>query len=80
MVAPVTPTRAVVTAAESLLPDCSSDELSALANVNPRTARRLLAAAKGGDDIPAARGVAAALHDRLSLALALLEPFKREPL
>lgn len=73
----MTPTRAVVTAAEALLPHCEADELAALANVNPRTARRLLAAAKGGDDIPAARGVAAALHDRLTAALLYLEPFKR---
>jgi hypothetical protein len=73
----MTPTRAVVTAANALLPNCEADELSALANVNPRTARRLLAAAKGGDDIPAARGVAAALHDRLTVALGFLEPFKR---
>jgi hypothetical protein len=73
----MTPTRAVVTAAEALLPGVNTEELSAMARVNPRTARRLLAAAKGGDDIPSARGVAAALHDRLTAALVYLEPFKR---
>ena len=73
----MTPTRAVLTAAEALLPGVNGEELSAMARINPRTARRLLAAAKGGDDIPAARGVAAALHDRLCAALLYLEPFKR---
>jgi hypothetical protein len=74
----MTPTRAVVTAAEALLPGVNGEELSALARINPRTARRLLAAAKLGDDMPAARGVAAALYDQLSAALVYLQPFKRE--
>jgi hypothetical protein len=72
------PTRAVALAAYVLFPECTGLELGAVAGVNPRTARRVLAAANRGEEVAAARGVAAAMHERLTAALAYLEPFKGE--
>jgi hypothetical protein len=51
--------------------------MSQFAEINPRTLTRIFAAARDGQDYPAARGVIAALRERLTAVLADLEPWAR---
>jgi hypothetical protein len=51
--------------------------MSQFADVNLRTLTRIHAAAREGEDYPAARGVIAALHERLVATLHDLEPARR---
>jgi hypothetical protein len=51
--------------------------MSQFADINPRTLTRIQAAALVGQDYPAARGVIAALHERLVATLHDLEPARR---
>jgi hypothetical protein len=48
-----------------------------LADVNPRTLTRIHAAAREGRDYAAARGVLAALHEKLAPIVAELKPWAR---
>ena len=48
-----------------------------LAGVNPRTMLRVSTAANEGRDYPAARGVLAALHEKLAPIVAELRPWSR---
>jgi hypothetical protein len=49
--------------------------MSQFADINLRTLTRILTAAEDGQDYPAARGVIAALKERLAAVLADLEPY-----
>lgn len=51
--------------------------MSEFAGVNPRTLARIYAAAREGQEYPAARGVIAALREELTTALDDLEPWAR---
>jgi len=51
--------------------------MSQFADINLRTLTRILTAAEGGEDYPAARGVLAALHDQLAALAHDLEPWAR---
>jgi hypothetical protein len=51
--------------------------LSHFADINPRTLRRIHAAAACGEDYPAARGVIGALDEALAAAAADLQPWVR---
>jgi hypothetical protein len=48
--------------------------MSQFTDINLRTLKRICAAAREGQDCPAARGIIAALHERLTAVLADLEP------
>jgi hypothetical protein len=48
-----------------------------LTGVNPRTLARVHTAARAGRDYPAARGVLAALHDKLAPLVTQLQPWAR---
>jgi hypothetical protein len=46
--------------------------MSEFADINVRTLQRIYAAARAGEDYPAARGVVTALRERLTAVLAVL--------
>lgn len=54
------------------------EPLARLTGVHGRTLRRIKAAAAEGKDYPGARGVLAALHERLALVVKALEPYRRD--
>lgn len=51
--------------------------LARLTETNERTVRRVRQAAREGREYPGARGLLAALHERLAAILNALEPFAR---
>jgi hypothetical protein len=51
--------------------------IARLAGVNPRTMHRIASAVAEGRDYPAARGVLAALYDKLAPVVAELKPWSR---
>ena len=74
----------VVSFAKRLWGDEWLDPMIRFTGVNQRTLQRIYAASRARQDYPAARGVIAALHERLTAeharlaaALAYLEPFAR---
>lgn len=69
----MTNAEAVVDIGQRLWGEHWATGMSVFAGVNRRTLLRILAAARDGYDYPAARGVLAALYERLSAVVADLE-------
>jgi hypothetical protein len=74
-----THSEAIVAVGERVWGDRWASAMSRFTDVNLRTLTRIHAAAREGREYPAARGVVAALHDRLTGALDDLTARRREP-